>query len=189
MTVGAKRNALCRAARGKVVAMIDDDNVYGPAFVATMLLHLVDSGAAVVSLAGFWGVATNRALKGRSDRWECYRNVGGRGETQLFWKPGEGSDLFDATVTWGEEQSLVRAARSQGGGIHRVWDDTGIFLHVDHGSNFTLVSSDSSRVCLLMRSLRVAIGPPRIAQHPAREPTFLPPAFFTDSGPEGARAK
>ncbi|KAJ8599834.1 hypothetical protein CTAYLR_005600 [Chrysophaeum taylorii] len=136
-TVGRKRNLLVERAVGEVVAMCDDDNVYGPSYIETMVLHLVVSGTRLASLAGFFGVAISR------DEWTCYRNVGGRGETLVFWR---GGILFDEEVTWGEESTLLDAARPDG--CHRVWDDVGIFLHVDHGHNFTSIhppTPDSTR--------------------------------------------
>lgn len=129
VTVGAKRNRLVKEAQGAIIAMCDDDNLYGPAYLETMVLHLASSGAAVVSLAGFYGVSMY------DGSWEYYKNVGGRGETHVFWKHG---DLqFDDSVTWGEETRFVDVARDKG--LHRVWDDAGIFLHIGHGRNLTAV--------------------------------------------------
>ena len=48
--LGAKRNWLVDAARGDVVACFDDDNVYGPAYLQTMVSHLERSGARCVCL-------------------------------------------------------------------------------------------------------------------------------------------
>ena len=87
MPVGAKRNALVAWAKGAVVAMFDDDNLYGGQFLDIMLRHLMDSGARLVSLSGFWGYNhVDGTNGGVADAWEYYRNVGGRGETQVFWK-------------------------------------------------------------------------------------------------------
>lgn len=133
LAVGLKRNELVRRARGEVVAMCDDDNIYGPTYLETMLLHLETSGARAASLAGFFGLVL------LEDRWECYRNVGGRGETLVFWRrPSESP--FDATVSWGEESTLAQLVRSDG--WHRIWDDAGVFIHLDHGRNYTAVRPD-----------------------------------------------
>ena len=133
VTVGAKRNRLLADARGEVIAMFDDDNVYASTYLEVMLRHLRHSGYRLVSLSGFCGVNTATVA------WEYHRNVGGRGETQLFYREGA---AFDETVTWGEEGPLLE--RSKPLGCHRVWDDVGIFLHVDHGLNATLMHPDSA---------------------------------------------
>ena len=151
MNVGHKRNVLVDRCKGDVVAMFDDDNFYAPTFIEIMLRHLLDSGARMVSLSGFYGYATDEAMgHAVCTQWEYYRNVGGRGETQLFWKSADDVEgqkpgaarvpLFDAEVTWGEEGVLISESRPLG--WHRVWDDVGIFLHVYHGHNFTLVHPD-----------------------------------------------
>lgn len=128
LSVGYKRNVLLKRARGDIVCMFDDDNVYSPKYIETMLLHLLSSGAKATSLAGFFGVRLETNV------WESYRNVGGRGETLLFFKEGAN---FDDKVTWGEEKTMIDGARP--GGMHRIWDDVGLFIHVDHGKNLTAV--------------------------------------------------
>ncbi|KAH8089971.1 ribonuclease [Aureococcus anophagefferens] len=132
MNVGHKRNVLVDRCKGDVVAMFDDDNFYAPTFIEIMLRHLLDSGARMVSLSGFYGCATDEAMgHAVCTQWEYYRNVGGRGETQLFWKSADDVEgqkpgaarvpLFDAEVTWGEEGVLISESRPLG--WHRVWDD------------------------------------------------------------------
>ncbi|KAH8070861.1 ribonuclease [Aureococcus anophagefferens] len=154
MNVGHKRNVLVDRCKGDVVAMFDDDNFYAPTFIEIMLRHLLDSGARMVSLSGFYGYATDEAMgHAVCTQWEYYRNVGGRGETQLFWKSADDVEgqkpgaarvpLFDAEVTWGEEGVLISESRPLG--WHRVWDDVGIFLHVYHGHNFTSTRTSSRR--------------------------------------------
>jgi hypothetical protein len=156
MNVGHKRNVLVDRCEGDVVAMFDDDNFYAPTFIEIMLRHLLDSGARMVSLSGFYGYATDEAMgHAVCTQWEYYRNVGGRGETQLFWKSADDVEgqkpgaarvpLFDAEVTWGEEGVLISESRPLG--WHRVWDDVGIFLHVYHGHNFTLVHPRAAQGC------------------------------------------
>src|SRR5581483_3553978 len=54
MTIGAKRNALCQAAKGDIIVQFDDDDFYAPHYVARMLSFMTESGADFVKLFGFF---------------------------------------------------------------------------------------------------------------------------------------
>ena len=54
MTIGAKRNALCEAAGGEVVALFDDDDFYAPHYIADMLSLMDERSADFVKLFGFF---------------------------------------------------------------------------------------------------------------------------------------
>jgi len=54
MTIGAKRNELCRAAQGEVIVHFDDDDFYGSQYVARMLSFMTDRNADFVKLFGFF---------------------------------------------------------------------------------------------------------------------------------------
>jgi glycosyltransferase involved in cell wall biosynthesis len=42
MTIGAKRNALCDAAKGEIIAHFDDDDFYGPRYIESMISLMTD---------------------------------------------------------------------------------------------------------------------------------------------------
>jgi len=54
MTIGAKRNTLCEAATGGIIAQFDDDDHYAPHYIERMLAFMAKSGADFVKLFGFY---------------------------------------------------------------------------------------------------------------------------------------
>ena len=54
LSIGAKRNILCEAARGDVIIQFDDDDHYAPHYAARMLSFMTESGADFVKLFGFF---------------------------------------------------------------------------------------------------------------------------------------
>ena len=54
MTIGAKRNDLCRAAHGEIIVHFDDDDFYAPHYIQNMLSFMTDQNADFVKLFGFF---------------------------------------------------------------------------------------------------------------------------------------
>jgi glycosyltransferase involved in cell wall biosynthesis len=54
MTIGAKRNALCEAAKGEIIAHFDDDDFYAPRYIEGMVSSMTDLNADFVKLFGFF---------------------------------------------------------------------------------------------------------------------------------------
>jgi glycosyltransferase involved in cell wall biosynthesis len=54
MTIGAKRNALCAAAKGEIIAHFDDDDFYGPRYIERMVSFMEDLNVDFVKLFGFF---------------------------------------------------------------------------------------------------------------------------------------
>jgi glycosyltransferase involved in cell wall biosynthesis len=54
MTIGAKRNALCDAAKGEIIAHFDDDDFYGPRYIETMVSLMSELKVDFVKLFGFF---------------------------------------------------------------------------------------------------------------------------------------
>src|SRR5437868_1996575 len=54
MLVSAKRNWLCERSRAPVIAQFDDDDYYAPAYLATMLARLQESGADITKLSAWF---------------------------------------------------------------------------------------------------------------------------------------
>lgn len=53
-TTGAKRNFLIQQAKGDIIALIDDDDYYGPNYLATMLSAMEENGADILKFFGFF---------------------------------------------------------------------------------------------------------------------------------------
>jgi glycosyltransferase involved in cell wall biosynthesis len=54
MMIGTKRNALCRAAQGEIIAHFDDDDYYAPKYIERMLSFMTDLNVEFVKLFGFF---------------------------------------------------------------------------------------------------------------------------------------
>jgi|SRR5580700_603647 glycosyltransferase involved in cell wall biosynthesis len=54
MTIGAKRNDLCRAANGEIIVHFDDDDFYGPHYIQGMISYMTAQNASFVKLFGFF---------------------------------------------------------------------------------------------------------------------------------------
>jgi glycosyltransferase involved in cell wall biosynthesis len=54
MSIGAKRNAICEAARGEIIAQFDDDDYYAPNYIQRMLSFMKERDADFVKLFGFF---------------------------------------------------------------------------------------------------------------------------------------
>jgi glycosyltransferase involved in cell wall biosynthesis len=54
MTIGAKRNALCEAANGSIIAQFDDDDYYAPLYIERMLSLMTACSADFVKLFGYF---------------------------------------------------------------------------------------------------------------------------------------
>lgn len=54
MRIGAKRNALCDAAKGEIIAHFDDDDFYGPRYIDGMVSFMADQHVDFAKLFGFF---------------------------------------------------------------------------------------------------------------------------------------
>jgi glycosyltransferase involved in cell wall biosynthesis len=54
MRIGARRNALCEAAKGDIIAQFDDDDYYAPQYIKRMLSFMNERDADFVELFGFF---------------------------------------------------------------------------------------------------------------------------------------
>jgi glycosyltransferase involved in cell wall biosynthesis len=54
MTIGAKRNELCRAAKGEIIVHFDDDDFYAPHYIQDMVSFMTEQNANFVKLFGFF---------------------------------------------------------------------------------------------------------------------------------------
>jgi Glycosyl transferase family 2 len=52
--LGAKRNVLCAAAQGEIIAHFDDDDYYGPLYIEGMLSFMAEKNADFAKLFGFF---------------------------------------------------------------------------------------------------------------------------------------
>lgn len=128
LTLGHKRNQLIQMASGEVVAHFDDDNLYAPQYLATMVEQLRASRSQLVRLeATFsWNPPTGSLL------W--HSALAFRAETFVHLR-GPLRAIAFAHAKCGEEGGLGVVCV-----IHDLDDTYGVFMHVEHGANISCCS-------------------------------------------------
>uniref|UniRef100_A0A7S4UU34 Glycosyltransferase 2-like domain-containing protein n=1 Tax=Alexandrium monilatum TaxID=311494 RepID=A0A7S4UU34_9DINO len=128
LTLGHKRNQLIQLASGEVVAHFDDDNLYAPQYLATMVEQLRASRAQLVRLeATFsWSPPSGALL------W--HGALAFRAETFVHLR-GPLRAIAFAHEKCGEEGGLGAVCV-----IHDLDDTYGVFMHVEHGANISCCS-------------------------------------------------
>jgi len=163
VTLGAKRRLLLGLARGKVVAHFDDDNVYGPDYLATMVPHCAAAELGKKKRRQETlpekRVALRRRRRGPReplglDELPRLRGAGvlaAPAIVERFFSAGSGTlERVDFKAATGRAETFVHGAnvdvpfppldRGEDGCAaqlvsHDVDDDAGLFLHVEHGAN------------------------------------------------------
>jgi len=133
-TIGHKRNQLIDMARGDVVAHFDDDDVYNPQYLSSMIDRLVQLNADFVKL-GCWN--ERREWDGR--RWtydarNAKPNLWGWGFSYVYRRWVCGHVSFPHTNT-GEDYSFVNGLWRAGLRTELVHDGAHWVEHVLHGTN------------------------------------------------------
>ncbi|KAH8055359.1 hypothetical protein JL722_8262 [Aureococcus anophagefferens] len=131
LSLGEKRQVVTDRCTGDVCVLMDDDNIYHPNYVTTMVRHLFDSGAGLVALKGWLEL---HAISQKVFRIEGNRG-NSRGETMVHLHPRRLEPRYGARAKYpklnvGEEGAFVRWFK-----CHELDDDRGLFVHVSHGQN------------------------------------------------------
>jgi glycosyltransferase involved in cell wall biosynthesis len=134
-SIGAKRNAGCRAARGEIVACWDDDDWHAPDRLSYQAAPLLDGSADASALAG---TALVEYPAGRY--WTCSARVndamfyhGVVGGTVVFHRRAlERARFPDASLA--EDAGFLRALLARGARVAKL-PNAGRFLYVRHGRN------------------------------------------------------
>lgn len=156
-TIGDKRNHLCAAATGEVIAFFDDDDHYAPDYIRRMVDGLGD--ADLVKLAGwyvyaveagelyYWDTARTMPVHHRlgggppgfalAEQFPpdfTARNVDGYGFSYVFRRDLLARAAFPAR-NFGEDLAFVTAARQAGARVKAVQDDSAVVAHLVHASS------------------------------------------------------
>ncbi len=134
-SIGAKRNAGCRAARGEIVACWDDDDWHGPDRLSYQAAPLLEGRADATALEG---TAMVEYPAGRF--WTCSARVrdtmffhGVVGGTVVFHRRAlERARFPDASLA--EDAGFLRALLARGARVAKL-PNAGRFLYVRHGRN------------------------------------------------------
>eukprot|EP00971_Amphidinium_carterae_P334941 6470506-Amphidinium_carterae.2 len=76
LTVGLKRNIGVHVARGQYILHFDDDDLYAPSYISTMMSALTELDAHAVKLASWWMVDLTRGVFGMCDPVEAGKAEG-----------------------------------------------------------------------------------------------------------------
>ena len=152
-TIGAKRNILVDHARGAIIAHFDDDDLYAPNYLSTMLPALGQS-ADFVKLSGWYlyscqyravGYWDLRTLEGphcvwspkpmarcvftEAERAALSHNYLGYGFSYVYRKSFWHATPFPDR-SFGEDQSFVNTALAAGGKVQHFADTVGLIVHI-----------------------------------------------------------
>ncbi|CAK9087478.1 unnamed protein product [Durusdinium trenchii] len=148
-SIGLKRNVGTHLASGEVIASFDDDDLYAPSYLDTMVNALQDRRALAVKLSNWyvyhidtdtwsfcdpiaWGLT--KGLDETSDKVKSWAY--GYGFSYVYRRQC-GLDLWYGNINLGEDFNWMMQLQLRRGerSVHLVPDDFGMCLHVQHGGN------------------------------------------------------
>lgn len=148
-SIGLKRNVGTHLASGEVIASFDDDDLYAPSYLDTMVNALQDRRALAVKLSNWyvyhidtdtwsfcdpiaWGLT--KGLDESSDKVKSWAY--GYGFSYVYRRQC-GLDLWYGNINLGEDFNFMMQLQLRRGerSVHLVPDDFGMCLHVQHGGN------------------------------------------------------
>jgi glycosyltransferase involved in cell wall biosynthesis len=136
LSIGAKRNLACRAARGELIAQWDDDDWYGPGRLSTQAAPLLRGRADLSALPAriFFDL----------DRWEFWTCTAAfhrlifvhdvQGGTLMFRRSVWRRQALYPDTSLAEDADLLRGAMRGGARLARI-DDHGLYIYVRHAAN------------------------------------------------------
>jgi glycosyltransferase involved in cell wall biosynthesis len=161
LSVGEKRNFLLQHAQGELVAFFDDDDYYGPTYLAVMAGRLGD--ADMVKLTGwfalsvpddalfYWDTSANHPLHYKvgegpvafvtSTQFKpdfVARNSDGYGFSYLFRRSACGTARFP-DKNFGEDFVFLGELRAAGRRVAHLDDDQGLCVHILHNRNTSVI--------------------------------------------------
>lgn len=148
-SIGVKRNIAAHFASGEFLANFDDDDLYAPSYLSSMLRALEDRSAQAITLSTWyiydclgdkfhfcdpiaWGLASGRDQNDHEVRSRTY----GYGFSYVFRRK-VGLDLLYENVNMGEDFQFITHLLHRRGdsSVALLRDDFGICLHLQHGAN------------------------------------------------------
>ncbi|WP_197486509.1 glycosyltransferase family 2 protein [Burkholderia sp. MSMB1589WGS] len=161
MSIGEKRNLAADLARGEVIAQFDDDEIYGPHYLATMLGQMRMHEAQLVKLGAFFLYSR---VYGQFAYWDLVRKSGlhfcwsdrpmtvlnfplknavfadnhlGYGFSYLYTKRLWAEQPFEH-CSFNEDCMFAKAALARGARVALPADNVGLCLHVLHAHNTSI---------------------------------------------------
>jgi len=144
MTIGEKRNLAIAQASGDVICHFDDDDLYAPEYVATLLAEMDRHNADFVKLSAWF---VHDLQTGRTGIFDAEAGMPHPSLQQLreqfLYTYGfsfmYARNLFPTfsfmATSWGEDQDILKKVREAGKALALYNDRRGICLHNQHGEN------------------------------------------------------
>jgi len=177
-SIGLKRNIGAHLATGEFIANFDDDDLYAPAYLTTMVERLQEQKAHVIKLSSWFTYTSARGAWGFCDpiAWGLTKGldedsrdvkkwVYGYGFSYVFLR-ATGLELWYEDINLGEDFTFVTHVQNRKGprSVALFHDDFGICLHVQHGGN----TSNSIPLRKVDRSEALDLDVMELAPHMAR---------------------
>ena len=143
-TIGEKRNLAIQHASGDIICHFDDDDLYAPEYVATMVRAMEAEGADFVKLSSWLVHDLQTGVSGLfdADTPMPHSQLTSLREQFLFtygfsflYRRALFPTFSFLETSWGEDQDILRRVREAGRRIALHRDLTGICLHNQHGEN------------------------------------------------------
>jgi len=144
LSIGEKRNLAVQHATGDVICHFDDDDLYAPSYVSTMLAAMTKADADFVKLSSWLVHDLQTGATGRFDADAPFGHEALRPMREQFLYTYGFSFMYRralfptfsfASTSWGEDQDILRRVREAGRRVALHRDEAGICLHNQHGEN------------------------------------------------------
>eukprot|EP00747_Dinoflagellata_sp_TGD_P119992 gnl/TRDRNA2_/TRDRNA2_173138_c0_seq1.p1 gnl/TRDRNA2_/TRDRNA2_173138_c0~~gnl/TRDRNA2_/TRDRNA2_173138_c0_seq1.p1 ORF type:complete len:621 (+),score=101.32 gnl/TRDRNA2_/TRDRNA2_173138_c0_seq1:396-2258(+) len=148
-SIGLKRNIGAHLATGEFIANFDDDDLYAPAYLSTMISTMEERRAQVIKLSSWyihdrlsntwgycdpiaWGLTCGFDESAPDVRSWAY----GYGFSYVFRRVA-GLEVWYQDISFGEDFNFIMSVRQRRGerSVGLFHDDFGICLHIQHGKN------------------------------------------------------
>ena len=144
LTIGEKRNLAIQHATGDIICHFDDDDLYAPSYIATMVATMEAEAADFIKLSAWYVHDLQTGSTGHFDGegdWPHPQLIQLR--EQFIYTYGFSflyrRDLFPtfsfADTSWGEDQDILKRVRQAGRKLVLFRDTEGICVHNQHGEN------------------------------------------------------
>lgn len=148
-SIGTKRNICVHLASGDIIANFDDDDLYAPAYLSTMVPAMEEQTAQAITLSGWYNFHTETQdwkfcdpiawglTKGYDESDESVKSWAyGYGFSYVFRRQA-GLDFFHDDISFGEDYNFVCQIQRRKGArsVALYQDEFGICGHIQHGGN------------------------------------------------------
>eukprot|EP00658_Telonema_sp_P-2_P033773 TRINITY_DN24726_c0_g1_i1.p1 TRINITY_DN24726_c0_g1~~TRINITY_DN24726_c0_g1_i1.p1 ORF type:complete len:429 (-),score=114.63 TRINITY_DN24726_c0_g1_i1:476-1762(-) len=145
ISIGEKRNTAGNMAEGEYVASFDDDDMYAPCYLETMVRELEARKTTCIKLASWYNYDTVLGVVCHTDLTQPLPAPAEAKRKTMLYSYGfslvHKKSLLSVVqyphVSWAEDQGFLKLARFQGHEVGLVTDEEGLCIHLQHGGNMS----------------------------------------------------